>query len=260
MNNLIIGNTSQLSHLFPSEYDKISSRNINFDDSNYDSVYITFAEQRTFDTNLKESDFIDVNVKYTSKVIEHFSKLSKRVIVYGTAELWNAHDGGIEIETEIKYKYSPYIKSKEILWEIIKSKRDKNEWKNVNIIHPFNFNSLNRKSGFLFFKLFDALINDKITKVGNINIERDIIHVKYLIEESINCNNDIIVGSGKLTNIRDFIMDIFKYYNKNFSNYIIEEDIKSQHQDNNFWLKKDKIYKNLFLDTIQEINGYYERN
>ena len=30
MNNLVIGNTSQLSYYFPDDYEKISSRDINF--------------------------------------------------------------------------------------------------------------------------------------------------------------------------------------------------------------------------------------
>lgn len=259
MKNLVIGNTSQLSHFFPNDYEKISSRNINFGKNKYDSVYITFAEQRTFKTDLNEFDFIDINVTYTNKVIDHFSNFSNKVVVYGTAELWNAHDCAIDMNTEIKYKYSHYIKSKEILWEGIRNKKSNNEWENVKIIHPFNFNSLNRKTGFLFFKLFDALVNKNITKVGNINIERDIIHVSHLVNQSINCDNDIIVGSGKLTNIKDFIVDIFNYYNKNFSSYIIEEDIQSLHQNNKFWLKTNEIYNSLFTDTIKEIDEY-ERN
>ena len=44
-NNLVIGNTSQLSKYFPDDYRKISSRNINDNDlhGKWDSVYITFA-------------------------------------------------------------------------------------------------------------------------------------------------------------------------------------------------------------------------
>ena len=32
MSNLIIGDTSQLSHFFPKNYERISSRNINFEE------------------------------------------------------------------------------------------------------------------------------------------------------------------------------------------------------------------------------------
>ena len=56
MNNLVIGNTSQLSHYFPDYYEKISSRNIDITklySKKYDKVFLLFAEQRTF---LNESD------------------------------------------------------------------------------------------------------------------------------------------------------------------------------------------------------------
>lgn len=104
--NLIIGDTSQLSVYFPSDYQRISSRNINENLLGiYDDVFITFAEQRTFNTSLSESDFLDVNVSYTSKIIDLIKDRSKRVFLYGTAELWNNCDGAINIETPINYKY-----------------------------------------------------------------------------------------------------------------------------------------------------------
>ena len=50
-NNLVIGSTSQLSNYFPPNYEKISSRDIDFDKirkKTYESIYLLFAEQRTF--------------------------------------------------------------------------------------------------------------------------------------------------------------------------------------------------------------------
>ena len=70
--NLVIGNTSQLAQYFPEDYIRISSRNINLNeyvDVKYDSVYITFAEQRTYDTNISQDEFININVTYTSYII-----------------------------------------------------------------------------------------------------------------------------------------------------------------------------------------------
>ena len=73
MNNLIIGNTSQLSYYFPLDYDRISSRNIDYPsiiNKKYDSIYILFAEQRTF-LNEDENFFIKTNVDYTIDVINN---------------------------------------------------------------------------------------------------------------------------------------------------------------------------------------------
>ena len=72
MNNLIIGSTSQLSYYFPSSYDKMSSRNIDFGKihkNKYNKIYILFAEQRTY-LNESESFFNEINVNYTLSVID----------------------------------------------------------------------------------------------------------------------------------------------------------------------------------------------
>ena len=261
MRNLIIGNTSQLSYFFPSSYDRVSSRNIDlskFEKNIYDRVYITFAEQRTFDINLTEDDFLSINVDLTSKIIDFFSKISNRVIVYGTAELWNNHNGAINIDTKIDYKYSPYIKSKEILYEKVMVKKEKFDWTNVSIIHSFNFNSLQRKNGFLFYKIFNSLINRQTTNVGNLNMSRDLIHPKYLVNKSLVVNDDsIILGSGKLTNIESFISELFTNYGMNYKNFIISDiNAKSNHLSNQFWLDTKDIYDNLLDDTIEEIEAF----
>jgi hypothetical protein len=41
-NNLVIGNTSQLSHYFPNKYEKISSRFIDFDSYKYRFLCLSF--------------------------------------------------------------------------------------------------------------------------------------------------------------------------------------------------------------------------
>ena len=55
--NLVIGNTSQLSTYFPkNNFDFISSRNLDFEKiqkKKYDKIFLLFAEQRTF---LKDND------------------------------------------------------------------------------------------------------------------------------------------------------------------------------------------------------------
>lgn len=252
--NVVIGNTSQLSYFFPNNFQKITSRNIPHFEEKINTAYICFAEQRTFNSTLTEKDFIDINVNYTSKFVDQIVDKCERIILYGTAELWNKCDGPIDIKTPINYKYSPYVKSKEILWNHINEKKLRGDWSNVNIIHPFNFNSFQRKEGFLFHKIFSSLMNKTICEVGNVNIQRDIIHPKYLTNKSIYCDCDTIVGSGKLINVKNFINDLFIHYGLKMSDFIKENDIKSNHEGNSFWLNTDMIYKDLLKDTIQELN------
>lgn len=260
--NLVIGNNSQLSAYFPAEFQKISSRNI-IESSlmdKYDTAFITFAEQRTFDSSLKESDFVEVNVDYTSNIVDLLEKKSQRIILYGTAELWNNCSGPISIDTKIDYKYSPYVKSKEILWDLIRERRISGRWENVSIIHPFNFNSTHRREGFLFHKIFDSILNKTKNEIGNINIERDIIHPVLLAEKSLSCKEDMLVGSGKAINVRDFIVSLFECMEMRFEDYIIERDASSRHHGNTFWLKSESIYDGLLKDTLYELKTRYEKH
>ena len=254
--NLLIGNTSQLSNYFPDDFIKISSRNINYKNlKNYDNVYILFAEQRTYDKSLTEDDFIDVNVNYTSKLVDNLYQVNKNIILYGTAELWNAHDGPIDIDSEIKYNYSPYIKSKEVLYHKILNKRESGKWLNTTILHPVNFNSTHRKKNFLFYKIFDSIINKNEITVGDLNIERDIIHPSYLADQSLVCSQDRIIGSGQVINIRKFIISLYKNYNMEYNYYVQENsEFKSPHKNNIFWSNQKEKYNDLLKDTLDDIN------
>lgn len=220
MKNLIIGETSQLSYYFPLDYERISSRNINYDviiNGNYENVYILFAEQRTF-LNESEDFYTEVNFNYTIKLIDKIKNYVKRIIVYSTSELWNNYDGDVSVNLKFNYNYTPYIKSKEILSNHINY--NKNHYQNVHIVYPFNFNSIYRKEGYLFSKIFDSLINKKINEVGDLNFDRDIIHPSIIVKESIKTNQDILVGSGELININNFINDLFLIHNLNYNDYI----------------------------------------
>jgi nucleoside-diphosphate-sugar epimerase len=221
-NSLIIGNTSQLCNYFPSNYHSISSRNINIDDiknNKYDTIYILFAEQRTF-LNEKESFYTDVNFNYTIKLIDSLKNYSNRIIVYSTSELWNDYEGKVSVNMQYKYNYTPYIKSKEILCNYINEHKEK--YLNVNIVYPFNFNSPFRKEGFLFSKIFNSIIDKKKCEVGDLNFNRDIIHPSIIVNESINSVNDVLVGGGSLINIKKYVLDLFSISNMDFYDYIIE--------------------------------------
>ena len=257
MRNLIIGKTSQLTYYFDNtETKSISSRNFTKKVSGYDNVILNFEEQRTF-MNLKEKEYIDVNVNYTSKIIDLLSPTNKKIIVFGTSELWNNCEGPINIKNNFNYDYSPYIYSKELLCNKILEKKNMGQWRNVFILHPFNFNTPYRDNGFLFGKIFDSLINKHKITVGDININRDIVHPKLIIEQIKNLDGDCIVGSGILTNVKDFVIKLFDQYDLNFTEYVTENlNHSSQHKNKNFWLEKEKPYTNLFYDTIMDIEQY----
>jgi nucleoside-diphosphate-sugar epimerase len=253
--SLVIGNTSQLSHYFPDSYQKISSRNIDFDNlclRKYDKVFLLFAEQRTF-LNESEEFFTKINFDYTLEVINKFKDISNKIIIYSTSELWNNYNQCVSLNDKYDYDYSPYIKSKEILCNYINSNR--NVYHNVVIIYPFNFNSIHRKGGFLFGKIFDSILNNKKISIGNINFDRDLTHPKIIVDVSLNADKDCVIGSGELINVQNFVEDIFKKLNKNIKDYI------EYNKSNNLKIKRggyyscDKTsnYSNLIDLTIKDI-------
>lgn len=254
-NNLVIGNTSQISYYFPDNYIKISSRNIDYSyhlKMKYDNVYICFAEQRTF---IKDNPdiFFDVNVKYTIDVINFFQQISNRIVIYGTSELWNNLEGPININTPFDYINSPYIKSKELLVKYINE--HKNYKQNVIIIHPFNFNTPYRKGDFLFGKIFNSIVNKKRIEIGDTNFNRDMITPRYVVERSINAKTDEIVGSGILINVNKFIKDLYKSFNMKYEDYVTENlnyNFKIQKEFYNE--KKTKYnYDTILKEIIEDI-------
>lgn len=250
MKNLVIGNTSQLAYYFPDDYEKISSRNIQLNDNQYDRVYICFAEQRTYIKN-NPAIFFDTNVNYTLTLIKHYSKLSNKVIVYGTSELWNNCNGAIDINTPFNFKHHNYTESKKLMIDKIKEKN----YNNVIILHPFNFNSIYRKDGFLFSKIFDSIINERKITIGNTYFYRELIHPKFVVEQSINATSDNIIGAGRLVFVNDFIRNLYSYFNMDYDEYVTEdykENITSN--ENIFYLKSKQLkYNQLFKDTIDEL-------
>jgi nucleoside-diphosphate-sugar epimerase len=258
MNSLVIGNTSQLSYYFPEDYEKISSRNIDYDkiiSKKYDSIYLLFSEQRTF---LGEPlwFFTKVNYDYTIEVIDKLKDHTDRLVIYSTSELWNNCDGCVSVSDPYNYNESPYIKSKEILCNHINNNRD--IYGNVIIIYPFNFNSVHRKEGFLFGKIFDSILNNKKISIGDINFDRDLTHPKNIVDISLTADKDCIIGSGELINVQKFIEDIFTKLNKKIIDYI------EYHESNNLKIKRGSYYScektidynDLINLTIKDIYEY----
>ena len=249
MKNLVIGNTSQLAYYFPEDYEKISSRNIELKNERYNKVYICFAEQRTY-AKVSRDTFFDVNIDYTLKIINHYSKLSNYIVVYGTSELWNKWNGAIDISLPFDYKPTNYTDSKKQLITEIKDKYD-----NVIIHHPFNFNSIYRRGEFLFSKIFDSIINEKKITIGNTYFYRELIHPKFVVERSIELNTDEIIGAGRLVFVNDFIRSLYAHFNMIYEDFVIEDYKENITTDERiFYLKsKQVLYNNLYDDTITEL-------
>lgn len=258
LNSLIIGDSSQLSYFFPLEYDRVSSRNINIEvikEKKYDRVYILFAEQRTF-LNDSLDFFLKINFDLTLKVIDNLLPICNKIVIYSTAELWNNYNGCVNIEDPYNYNETPYIRSKEILCNHINKNRDK--YSNVVIVYPFNFNSIYRKEGFLFSKIYKSLLYNKKESIGNIDFNRDLTHPKIIVENSMSANYDMLIGSGELINVKNFIYDIFKSLNKNLEDYISFEeknDLPNKRKEY-FSCVKYSNYEELLKLTTEEIYGY----
>lgn len=262
MNNLIIGDTSQLSYFFPKKYERISSRNIdynNFNDKKYDRILICFAEQRTFiEDNI--DIFIHTNVNYTISIIDFFKDKCNKLIIYSTSELWNNINGTIDLNTPYNYNYSHYIESKKILCEYIINKRLNNEYNNIIILYPVNFNTPYRKEGFLFSKIFNSIINKTKIQIGDTYFYRDIIHPKLIIERSLLAIEDEIIGSGRLIYINDFIKDLYKSNGLNYNDYVNENyDLNLKIKRNIYYLKSNTCllsYKKLIQYTNNDIKKF----
>jgi hypothetical protein len=266
MNNLIIGSTAQLAQHFPIEYERISSRNINFkyfEDKFYDRIFFCFGETRTYLENSDKDLFDDVNLFYTKILLNFFINKCNHLIVYGTAELWNNYEGPIDISMPYNYNSTLYISSKEKMCKIINfMKKHTLNWNKIHIVHPFNFNSIHRKGNFLFGKIFDSLINKTKIEIGDTYFYRDLIHPKYVVEKSIETIDDIIVGSGRLIFVNDFIQDLYKNYNMNYNDYVTEninQNLKAKRRI--FYLNKQNYFYNKLLeDTLKDIDEFRLQN
>jgi nucleoside-diphosphate-sugar epimerase len=257
MKNLVIGNTSQLSHYFPKEnFDYISSRNIdyNYINKEWDRVYMCFGESRKFINDIKIYD--EINFNFTINLIDFLKNKSKNIIVYSTCELWNQYSGPIDINKNFNFYSTPYLSSKHKLTKYIFD--NKEEYYNVFVMFPFNFNSIYRNQNFLFGKIFNSIIQKKPIEIGNTYFYRDIVHPKFVVQESINATRHKIIGSGRMIFVNDFIRDLYDFFNMNYEDYIFEsfEKFNEYEKTNEYYLKSQISllkYKDLLNLTIEDI-------
>ena len=258
MRSLVIGNTSQLSYFFPNDYVKVSSRDLDYDficSENWEKVFICFGESRKFINNIQLHD--DINFYLTMSIINKIKDISNKVIVYSTCELWNQYDGQIDTKLSFNFYSTPYLQSKYKLSNLILS--NKEEYKNVIILYPFNFNSTYRNSEFLFGKIFNSIINKSKIEIGDTYFYRDIIHPKFVASESIKAEEHQIVGSGRMVYVNDFIRDLYTNYGLEYDDYVTENINKYNEYDKRkeYYLRSNNClynYKQLLNDTIEDIN------
>ena len=258
MRSLVIGNTSQLSYFFPNDYVKVSSRDLDYDficSENWNKVFICFGESRKYINNIQLHD--DINFYLTMSIINKIKDISNKVIVYSTCELWNQYDGQIDTKLSFNFYSTPYLQSKYKLSNLILS--NKEEYKNVIILYPFNFNSTYRNSEFLFGKIFNSIINKSKIEIGDTYFYRDIIHPKFVASESIKAEEHQIVGSGRMVYVNDFIRDLYTNYGLEYDDYVTENINKYNEYDKRkeYYLRSNNClynYKQLLNDTIEDIN------
>jgi nucleoside-diphosphate-sugar epimerase len=260
MNNLVIGNTSQLSFYFPEDYIKISSRNLDINDlksKNWNRVYICIGESRKFIQNIKLYD--DINFYLTLDIIDALKDSSRNIIIYSTCELWNQYDGQISIDNNFNFYSTPYLQSKfKISKFILDNKKD---YSNVIVLYPFNFNSIHRNTNFLFGKIFNSIVEKKVIEIGDTYFYRDIIHPNFVVKESICATSHKIIGSGRMVYVNDFIRDLYERFNMKYDEYIIENKSKFNEYEKRkeYYLgSKENLYSynSLINDTIKDIKNY----
>jgi len=240
MNSLIVGSTSQISYYFPSQYSRVSSRNYaSALNDKWDTVYICFGENRTFlantTDNLTMNAFYDVNHNMTIDAVEKFSPISRKVVVYSTAELWNDTCGEIDVNRPFQFKSNHYIMSKYAMSVRLK---DKSLYPNVSVAYPFNFNGIHRSGEFLFGKVFDSIVNRKSITLGDTYYYRDILHPSMAAAESMshNIGEDFMIGSGRVVFVNDLIRELYKMFDLSYDDMVKENwDTPAHYRDRIFY-------------------------
>lgn len=250
---LLIGSTSQISNYFSDSYTKINSRKISSEifDNKYDEVHLPFG------LNIKgrsQSEYDEVNYYYTLDLLKDLLKISDKIVVYSTCELWSDHCGPIDINTDFKFHENEYILSKSKLTNKIKSLNNNK----IITVYPFNFNSTYRSDDFLFGKIFQSIINKKKITIGDTKYYRDLLHTSYVGKFCQNLKEDTIIGSGRMFFVNDFIKDLYKNFNLNY-NELVEEDTSGWNfiPKNEYYLRGDFYnYNDLLRDTINDLKNY----
>lgn len=256
MRNLVIGETSQAAQYFPKEnFEFVSSRSIDLGYINtymWDRIYVCSAEQRTF---MPTANFEEYNVQTTIGLIDRIKNNCNKIVVYSTAELWNKVHGGISLDLEHEFNATPYIVSKKKMTDVLLGNSDK--YSSVIILYPFNFNSTYRRSGFLFHKIFDSILNKKKIEIGNTYFYRDLLHPAHVVKQSILATKHSIIGSGRVVFVNDFIRQLYEHSDMEYEDFVSEKIDASKRQERDIYFLDSKdclySYSKLLSDTLEDI-------
>ena len=249
MGNLVLGENSQLGYFLDGI--KVSARNIPYEficQNKWDRIYICFAEQRTFIDN--SDSFMKINFDLTKEVVDRLYEHCKEFVFYSTAMLWSENSGEYSLSCPYNYKETDYLNSKEKITEHLKG-IDK-----VRIHYPCNFNSKQRKGGFLFSSLYDVIMNKKKIQVRCLDFEKEIAHTSYIADRSKNTVVDSILAPGYSINVRELFTDILNAFGMDIKEYIEETEIDTFVKPNNYYYNiVDKNYSKdkLICSFIEEL-------
>jgi GDP-D-mannose dehydratase len=191
-------------------------------------------------------------------IIEKILDVSSRIVIFTSCELWSKSSGIISIDTPPNFDISnQYTISKLLLFNRIKELRKRDErYRKIVLIHPFYFNSVHRSNYFLFGKIFDSIIKEKQIEVGNLDFYRDMIHTKFMVEKCMDADKDLMMGSGKLFNVRDFISELYHIFDMPYSEYVKESmTVKPNDKFIRADVNWNYSYNDLLEDTIKDIEN-----
>lgn len=263
MKNLVIGNTSQISRYFNKDDSVfISSRETNIQKYKvqlWNNVYLCFGESKKYIENINIYD--QINFELTKEFINTFKDCANKIYVFSTCELWNKYSGPIDFSYPLSHWDTPYLISKRKITEYIVENQKNNKLLNVILLFPFNFNSIHRNQEFLFGKIYNSLLNKQKIEIGNTYFYRDIISPQFLIKEIYQTENHRMLGSGRLIFVNDYIRDLYKSFNMNYEDYVVEnlEQYKEYSLTNEYYFKTNNClcsYSKLLNDTVLELKEY----
>jgi hypothetical protein len=90
-------------------------------------------------------------------------------------------------------------------------------------------------------------MNKKQNTIGDINFNRDLIHPKIIVEQSINTTEDKLVGGGSLINVKDLVKDLFIKSEMKYEDYIVENIT------NNLPNKRKEYYSSIMYSNYDEL-------
>jgi GDP-D-mannose dehydratase len=196
------------------------------------------------------------------KIINSLVERANKIVIFTTCELWSNKSGFITTTTEFDFNITNQYTISKLLTinEIKRLRMIDSSYNKVKFIHPFYFNSVYRNKYFLFGKIFDSIVNKKQIEVGNLNFYRDMIHTKFLVQKVISSDTDMVIGSGRLFNVRDFIIDLYDAFGLNFFELVTENNLGKTNEK----LIKAKVdwnytYSDLVSDTILDIKKFISK-